>query len=342
MPNLNDLPEQEKAKTDIESPDSPQKSFMESIKEAINGILTFLNKDIYTGPLRYARIISMMLVWSFAVFVAIWQLFQYAYDFWFTLLNRASIALSVSDLVHVCSYFFGSVFICLGLLYIFRYFLLPYFRFEWKDLKSPSKDKKGTKEFLKQEMGIDFSLSEGAKGMLQEANLSAATIPRRFQAYFIDVAITLISAALIIAMAKIPPTVYGVSTRGDRITITFVFWALAVFPIYYGFFALIFGKTIGCWISNINVIKMNGKRIGFATGLLRGFLMGVITAMIFPATIVGHTAFSLLGWGGKTKPGTAGWDIATWTIVVQKIKEKKISNAQIKPDAEEEQSKPAA
>jgi uncharacterized RDD family membrane protein YckC len=174
-------------------------------------------------------------------------------------------------------------------------------------------------------IGMEFPSQQEIRDMLDARSLRVAACYKRILAYIIDVIITLIGAYFLIVRTGVLRGVFETEASEYIAKLTFVLWAWTIFPIYYASCVLIGGKTLGCWVSGITVIKITGEWIGFISACVRGVMIGVVTSFFFPFLIAAHTLaalLKLLKYGGK-RLQILGWDAGSRTIVVET---KKIQN----------------
>lgn len=170
---------------------------------------------------------------------------------------------------------------------------------------------------LRRTLGMDFLSQDAIDTVLKNWAVHFASNVRRLVAYFIDLGITLSLVYMIMVKGGGARFLLGPSAAETLAKVTFLLWAWLVFPMYYGACAFVSGKTIGCWIAGISVITASGKRPGFMRGCLRGWVMGTLTAVLFPVLIGLHTIYVVLSWR-KNRLKMTAWDLASQTLVVDK------------------------
>lgn len=166
-------------------------------------------------------------------------------------------------------------------------------------------------------LGIEYPTREETVFLLEANNLEIASTYRRVIAYLVDCIITFFVAYVITIKYKLALDFFG-SEDSWHVLIAFIlFWGWVALPFYHAVFALFFRKTIGCYVSGIDIVSMmNLKRQTFAYAFLRGWGMGSTTIVFFPILIVIGIISSLTEWR-KDPLRQTGWDMATRTIVVQ-------------------------
>lgn len=163
---------------------------------------------------------------------------------------------------------------------------------------------------------MDIVSSEEVRNMLDSRNLVIAPIQRRLAAYSIDVGIVFLISCLIL-VATYTGTWHGLLSTDLKHAVTimwFSFWLSM--PLYYAICNPIFGKTVGCRFSKIEVISLAGQEVGFAKAYIRGLILATVTIGLFPFIIALHSLLTLISWK-RSELKRTWWDLGTGTIVVQ-------------------------
>lgn len=161
------------------------------------------------------------------------------------------------------------------------------------------------------------NISEGEiADMLSSKGIEVAGTFRRILAYTIDVGLYIIAIYPLKNLNFLQYLVPWTPKNDTQIAI-FLFWVFMIF--YHILCLLIFGRTIGCLISEVKPISLIGQRITVLQALTRGGAIGFISTFLFPWFIIIHS-FLALTYGKRDPLKRTLWDICSATIVVQQIK----------------------